>query len=209
MTNSYVYIVLFFTAFTNCKSQNKTTMEQHIIIPEVTNEFEKFDIEKYENSKKNGEVRILIKDRLSIYMDYSEGYSHVIYSDLSYFSCIKNYFKSGNIEIKGVSFNNGSEYGISYEFDKEGNLIKTINTDEGYDFSWEKVILYCEEHKIPLTKGFKEFSGFQTTIYKKEEDGKKVWQITYQIAADKLLQLVLDGKTGKKIEQKELDFVNN
>jgi hypothetical protein len=144
-----------------------------------------------------------------IYTGASIGYSNAIYLIDSYFSVTKNYFKNGNIEIKGVAFNNGSEYGIWYEFDDEGKLIKEINTDEGYTFGWKDIISYCEANKIPLTKGYKEFDGFQTRIYKKEsEKSKKIWVITYLLpVGDKLMEITLDGKTGKELKRKKLDFI--
>lgn len=202
-----IQIVLILINITSCKAQNITEMEQKIIIPEIANNFEKFNLKGFDSKNENTFLKendYLVKRMLQSY-GFAE---HLIYPN-SFFSVTKLYFKNGNIKEKGISFNNGSEYGTWYEFNEKGELMKTINTDEGYGFDWKSIIRYCEKNKIPLTKGYKEFSGFQTKIYKKELDGEKVWQITYQIAGNKLLKLTLDGKTGKEIQQKEIEFVNH
>ncbi|MFL0062334.1 hypothetical protein, partial [Tenacibaculum maritimum] len=191
----------------NCKAQNISKMKQEIIIPEITNEFEKFDIKKYTSEKENyflEENELLVKR-----MSQSFGYGkHIIYPN-SYFSITKLFYKNNNIKEKGISFNNGSEYGVWHEFDENGKLIKTINTDEDYGFDWKAVILYCEKNKIPLTKGFKEFDGFQTRIFKNEIDNRKLWEITCQISGDELLKITLDGETGKELKKEKLEFVNH
>ncbi len=141
-------------------------------------------------------------------MSQSFGYAEQIIYPQGYFTVIKMFYKNMKIKEKGISFNNGSEYGIWYEFNEEGKLIKTINTDEGYDFSWKNVITFCEEKEIPLTKGFKEFAGFQTRILKREENGKKVWVISYLLpVGDKIKEITLDGKTGEEIKQRTFDLI--
>ena len=208
-----IYIVIVLN-LNSCKAQQNNKMEQKIIIPEINSKFEKFDIKKFQkyNLSRYDDFK---DDTLIIYTGDKKddlkkaGFSEAIYPIDSYFGIIKNYYKSGNIEIKGVKFNNGSEYGIWYEFNEEGKLIKEIDMDKGYDFGWKKIITYCEDKKIPLTKGFKEFDGFQTKVYKKEEEnGGKTWVISYLLpVGNKIREITLDGKTGKEIKQRELDFI--
>ena len=190
----------------SCKAQQKTMEDQEIIIPKIDNKFEKFDIDKFNPLEDNLVIKL---DKYYIKrLKQSFGFAEHLILENAFFSIFKLYFDNGYIKEKGISFNNGSEYGIWYEFDQEGNLINETNTDTGYDFGWKKVILYCEAHKIPLTKGYVT-SGFQTTIYKeKNEQGANVWVITYQIAGDQLLELTLDGKTGKELNRKKLEFIN-
>jgi len=193
--------------FNSCTAQkNNTKMNDKIIIPEITKEFEKFDIANYDSKNENSFIKednFLVKR-----MSQSFGFGKHIVIENSYFSITKLYYKNKNIKEKGISFNNGSEYGIWYEFNQEGKLIKEINSDDGYDFGWEKIIAYCEEKEIPLTKGFKEFDGFQTSVYKREEENKKLWIISFLLpVGDKIMEITLDGKTGKEIKQKEIDFI--
>lgn len=166
-----VYITIILINLNSCKAQNKIKMEQDIMIPKITDGFEKFDLDKYVFEKENSFV--LEDEKLIKRMSQSFGYAKHIVFPLSYFSIIKLYYKNRNIKEKGVSFNNGSEYGIWYEYDENGKLINTTDTDEGYDFSWKDIIRYCEKNEIPLTKGHKEFAGFQTRIIKNETGGGK------------------------------------
>ena len=189
--------------------------DQEIIIPKIDNNFEKFDIESFQKHNLSRYDEVIGNNVLIVHTgDKADdqkkiGFSKVVYKTESYFNITKNFYSNGNIQIKGISFNNGSQYGIWYEFDENGNLIEEIDMDKGFDFGWEQVILYCIENKIELTKGY-ETSGFQTTIYKEENDeGDKIWVITYQIAGDQLLELTLDGKTGEEINRKELEFINH
>ena len=192
----------------SCKAQQKIMEDQEFIIPEIDNKFEKFDIQIFDE-KRIGKKRKYRKEKIVIEEDIqSYGYIRRMYYDSSFFKYNKMFYKNSFIKQKGLLFNNGSQYGIWYEFDQEGSLIEEIDTDKGYDFGWKEVILYCEAHKILLTKGYVT-SGFQTTIYKEENDqGTKIWVITYQIAGDQLLELTLDGKTGEELSRKELEFIN-
>jgi len=209
MKNTFL-ILLFAISLINCKAQHKQNTE--LMIPEIDNIFETFDVETFKKGngnrqdEKNNEYYII---RTGDWKDtkVKSGYGEGTYPNNSYFMVIKNYFPNGNIDIKGIGFNNGSQYGIWYKFDEKGNLIEEINTDKGYDFSWGNIIKYCEKNKIELTKGYVD-SGFQTTIYKEEMDGGKTWRITYQLpAGDKLMEITLDGKTGVELKRKELNFI--
>ncbi|MFL1895017.1 hypothetical protein ACJRPK_04900 [Aquimarina sp. 2-A2] len=178
-----------------------------IIIPEIDNKFEKFDIDKFDLEKEN--IFIKENDFYIKRMNQSFGFAKHLVKENSFFSILKLYFKNSFIKEKGISFNNGSEYGVWYKFDEQGNLIEEIDTDKGYDFDWKQVVHYCEKNKIELTKGY-ETSGFQTTIYKEEsEEGHKTWVITYQFSGDQLIELTLDGITGKELNKKKLEFVNH
>mgnify|MGYP004718898581 FL=1 len=88
-------------------------------------------------------------------------------------------------------------------------MIKEENTDEGYAFTPEDVIKYCEQNGIKLSKGYHERDGYQTGVYKNELDGKKVWLISYLISLnkqDKEVKITLDGQTGKVIKREEFPY---
>ena len=208
----YVLILLIMsTPYSIQKSNAQTTImeKQAIIIPKIDNSFETFDIKTF-NKEKRLSKRMKKESEILIEEDsYTTGFIRRTYSDSSYFKYNKLFYKSLGIKKKGVMFNDGSKYGIWYEFDEQGNLIETIDTDAGYDFTWEQVIHYCEENKIKLIKGYKR-SGFKTKIYKEEsEEGNKIWVITYQISGDQLIELTLDGKTGEELKRKEIGFINH
>ncbi len=202
--------ILTILSLTSCVAQKNLKMEQEIIIPQITKEFETFDIKEFNIKKLNEEVRIKEDDKLIILLDYSKGYSKSVYYDKSAFSVVNNYYLNGNIEIKGIRFNNGSEYGTWYYYDEKGNLTKEENIDEGYDFGWLDVIKYCLKHNIQLEKGYPKSGGVKTEIYKNEEEGKKVWTISYyKPKTDEYIEVTLEGKTGKEIKRRDLEFIGN
>ncbi len=205
-----IYILLSTTLFLQgCKAQSKIMEDQNIILPEIDNKFEKFDIETFKKEKKGKKRKKKEKQTLIEEDIQSYGYISRIYYDSSYFKYNKLFYNNLGIKQKGIIFNNGSQYGTWYEFDEQGNLIKEIDTDKGYDFGWEQVIAYCEKNKIQLTKGYAT-SGFQTTIYKEEsEQGNNIWKIEYQSSGDQTTEIILDGITGKELDKKIIPYENN
>jgi len=207
----YLTLILISTTLflQGCKAQSKVMENQGIVIPKVDNKFEKFDLETFQKEKKGKkrkkkEKEILIEEDLQSY-----GFIRRTYYDSLYFKYNKLFYKNLGIKEKGRIFNNGSQYGTWYEFDEQGNLIKEIDTDNGYDFGWKQVIGYCEKNKITLAKGY-QTSGYQTTIYKeKEESGKLIWKIEYQSSGDETTEIILDGKTGKELSVNIIPYENN
>ena len=203
-------ILSLLNIFIQCQSQkiNKS------MIPIVDNRFEKFDIYTFnkllstDNSFAISQINNDVTEQLQ---KQSYGFIDRIFYTKSYFIYVKKYSSNYSIKEKGLLFNQGSQIGIWYYFDESGKLIKEENTDEGYDFTPEDVVKYCESHKIKLPKGYQD-SGYKTSVYKKEIDGKKVWQISYVIAVGKeefIEEIILDGKTGKLIKKKQVSYINN
>ena len=207
-----VYLILIVFNFNGCLAQKKTEMENQEIIPKITEKFEKFDIEKFQSTNKSKVVEISNDIQITYTGDkknseIKSGFSKTMYYTNSVFHIVKNYYSNGKIEIKGVRFNNGSEYGIWYEFNEEGKLTKEIDTDEGYSFGWDKIIGYCEKNNIILEKGVPKNGGVKTEIYKNEEGGKKVWAITYyNYKKGEYLALTIDGSTGELIKEQVIEL---
>ncbi len=208
----FIFTIL---SFTSCIAQKNLKIEQEIIIPQITKEFEEFNIEEFQ-AKNISKVIEEINERYIVYTGDTKktkvksGYSKGIYLKDSYFSITKNFYPNGGIEIKGISFNNGSEYGTWYHYDEKGNLTKEENIDEGYDFGWLDVIKYCLKNDIQLEKGYPKHGGVKTEIYKNEEEGKKVWTISYyKPKTDEYIEVTLDGQTGKEIKRRDLEFIGN
>ncbi len=200
------YLLVLFSLII-CRAQENTKRKK--MIPKVNNKFEKFDLVNYNQRKRKEITREVKNDTLSIFMDTKAGYSIGEYPLDGFFNVTRIYYINTNIETKGVSFINGSSYGIWYEFDEEGNLVKEINTDEGYKFGWQQVIDYCEKKEINLTRGYKEFDGYQTEILKQEENDKKIWVISYLVSPVLICKETLDGVTGKLLNSEELEFINH
>jgi len=189
--------------FTQCQSQEL----QETMIPKISNEFEKITIQ---NSKKKEDDRCIEtpEGRKEIFSASKGGYRLSIYYENSFYKSDKFYYKNGYIKNKSLSFNMGSPVGILYHFDKAGKLIKEENTDEGYSFTPEKVVKYCEKNKIELPKEYHE-SGFYTRIRKDVLNGKKVWVIEYLNSDRDIQKVTLDGQSGTELEKKVIPFVSS
>lgn len=198
-----ILIFVWLTLFIQCQTQTK----QKSMIPIVDNKFEKFDIKTFKKNLENGFYIFQENEFLNRCYTQSNGYLQEIYSHNSIYSLNKFFYNNGNIHKKGYYINEGSLVGIWYYFDESGKLIKEEDTDAGYDFQPEDVIKYCEKNKIILPKGY-QTSGYQTRILKENMEGKKAWRISYQIAGDKIQEIILDGKTGKELEKKVVPFHN-
>ncbi|WP_326981328.1 hypothetical protein VUJ46_13795 [Chryseobacterium sp. MYb264] len=197
-----ILIFLWLSLFIQCHTQNK-------VIPKTDSSFEKFNIENFNKNAVRGMLEF--KDnKISSFQDFqSPGYRERNYSLDSFFKINKFFFNNGNIEKKGALFNIGSQVGIWYYFDEAGRLIKEENTDEGYAFTPEDIIKYCKKNNIELSKGYHERDGYQTSVYKNELDGKKVWLISYLASLNKQekeVKLTLDGQTGKVIKREEFPY---
>ncbi|WP_333597423.1 hypothetical protein [Chryseobacterium flavum] len=189
----------------SCKSQSK-----NIIIPTINNKFEKFDIKAFTENLIQDESFVLLKNADSIQQLQKQSYGFInrIFYHRNHFVLIKKFYHNYNLKEKGVLFNEGSPVGIWYHFDKSGKLIKEENTDEGYSFTPENVVKYCEKNKIELPEGYQK-SGFHTQIIKEARNGKKVWVIKYLIPDGDIQMVVLDGQTGKEMERKTVPFVSS
>ncbi len=197
-----LFVVFLLGLFTQFQSQEL----QKTMIPKITNEFEKITIQNFK--KKDDDRCIEIPEgRKEIFSTSEGGYKLSIYYENSFYKSDKFYYKNGYIKNKSLAFNTGSPVGILYHFDKSGKLTKEEYTDEGYSFTPEKVVKYCEKNKIALPKGYHD-SGFYTRVRKDVLDGKKVWVIEYLIPDGDIQKVVLDGQSGTELEKKVVPFVS-
>jgi len=202
--NIKLFVVFLLGFFIQCQSQEV----QDTMIPKMSNEFETFDVKKFNDISLRGYFRLDKGDHIFIQDFQSPGYRELEYVKASYFKIAKFFYESGGVEKKGLFFNEGSPIGIWYYFDESGKLTKEENTDEGYSFTPEKVVMYCEKNKIELPKGYHE-SGFYTRVRKDVLNGKKVWVIEFLIPDGDIQKVVLDGQSGTELEQKVVPFISS
>jgi hypothetical protein len=205
----------------NYTNNNTKLMERPIITPE----FEKLNLDDFKDGlvikKDNLEVepnkwvnvemysyyklddkgtRMLIGNSLGSF-DYS-----FIAKD-SYYMIIKRYYNNKYIKSKYIVAKRNSRIKIEkqYFFDKDGKLEKTIDHDLGWDYSYEKVMEYILERKVPLLRE-DIYWGAEIT---QEGKKKKYWQLildTGKITGKPTWELLkLDAMTGKIICQIEYE----
>jgi hypothetical protein len=198
-------ICILFSIF-SCNSSiplTQTQTDQEMLIPTITNEFEKFDTYKFDSSLK---VNIETKQD-GTYIErerQSYGYITRIYNPQSYFIIIKQFYDNGFIKEKGVVFNSGYfTIGPWYSFNKQGILEKTVNNDNGYTYSFQDLFKYLNSQKIGLSIGRIElYSGIHTTIEKESIiPGSPVWKIRWQKEPQLIEEIIMDGKNGNVISK--------
>ena len=182
-------------------------------LPTVTDEFEVFDEALYKAMEKDvlGNVHKYLKD--GTYFEIWKGKNDYIYNYFpfnSYFSVHKKYYRSnGYIMRKGISYVNGFGIGLWYEFDEKGILVKTINCDTPFTFSFEDILAYCKAYHIEVTKGYQRI-GFHNRIHRfVNDDGSCYWVIKHLKRYDLIEAIYLDGKTGKELKREDIKYINN
>ena len=203
--------IMFFLSLVmifSCKSQNKKSM-----LPLIDNHSEIFnankfpDIDKLENVNKktdSGFIEIM-KNKTNI--------SYKFTPNNSLFKIVKVYYLNNIIQTKGITLNlpwSTFLKGTWYEFDEKGNLINEVDYDKPYKFSFEDILKFCEKEGIPLTKGpVLQSTGFHTTITRRMEKEKPIWEIEWLKKPSLVENIILDGISGKEISRKESKFTNN
>jgi antitoxin component YwqK of YwqJK toxin-antitoxin module len=188
-----------------------------MIIPTIDNKFEKFDIDKFSKStkKETDVVREFLPN--GNYIEMSMANSGKYYTESykgSYFMLSKSYYPNGNIKHKGIMFNVpwGAPFqkGIWYEFDENGKLIKEVDYDKPYKYTFEDILKFCEEEVIPVTKGpVLQSTGFHTIISRRIENENPIWEIEWLKKSNRVENIILDGISGKVVSRKEAEYINN
>ncbi|MFK7004833.1 hypothetical protein BWK63_13525 [Flavobacterium covae] len=204
----FLLLLLFYQmGYTQQTINDYNTME-----PIVTKDFEKFDKKYYDELKiKYNDVSFTIYLKDNSYLELTDS-SYRLTVPNSYFTLTKGYYKNGNIKIKGSALNNNSQckIGTWYEFGEDGKLIKETNYNAPYKFTFEQILQFCEKEKIPLTKG-PITGGIHTEIARGMDNAlkKNVWYVSWFKQSDLIETFVLDAETGKVIDKKYSEYINN
>ena len=188
---------------------------------QINSDFERLDIEwleengeKYPSDEYSTYIYDLRTDSTYIQVNGNNvsGYSSSKYLQGEYFYIFKDYYNNGNIKEKGIRFHSGPfKKGVWYEFDINGKLVKTIDYDQFYKFTFEDVLLFCEKKNILIEKAIlKPSTGLHTSINRwfDESLGKYTWTVSWLITPEIKQILTLDGNTGKIIKTEDLEYIN-
>lgn len=104
------------------------------------------------------------------------------------------YYPNGNLRSKGINSWLGFQIGKVYKYDEKGNLTETIDHDEGYEFTYEQVLEFCQENDIELQSDKIMNRLKKGTL----SDERKVWIIDYNNPKTHKRDIYrLDGGTGE------------
>ncbi|MCV9926909.1 hypothetical protein OIU83_04570 [Flavobacterium sp. LS1R49] len=181
-------IGLIFIVF-SCKPQNKKQAEvekvKHYQVENkqeynnlVTNDFETFDIKRFDENKDEAEDYIYTLPDGSIIREFGykeRGYFSQIVPEKSLFTISKGFYPNSNIKDKGPSFKDNCEIGIWYEFDEKGKLIKETDLDKPFKITIKDIIEFLKQNEADL------FSNFTSINRSYDEVTKKgTWNLIYR-----------------------------
>lgn len=210
-----IYLFLIAGFLNSCRAQIKTNSNnKKKMIPIIDKKFEIFNREYYDRLYKinpNSLNELLSNGNYIEIVEANSGLAYREFVKDSYFIITKGYFKNGKIKGKGLVFNNKTfQKGIWYEFDESGQLIKEIDYDEPYKFTFENIIEFCKNEKIPLQKGpILQSTGYHTAIRRDFNTESSWWQIEWLKKPNVIEIITLDGKTGKVLKRQETEYSNN
>lgn len=191
----YTFILFSLVLIIGCRS---TKTGYHINTLEESQSSDTFDIEKFKKRTNNFQY----SDYLDTLSDDTIIRRMFFISDKTFierekpplpnlFIIFRSFYPNGQLESKGLQFPDGFSKGIWYEYDEEGNLIEAKNHDEGYDFSFEKVLQFIKRKNLNIRHSHSHIGR-----------GNGIW---YIVSIDDreypytMRSIQLDGKTGKKL----------
>lgn len=201
-------LLLILIIVTSCNAQKKLLM-----IPEIDNRFEIFDNFKYDSLKNidihNTNEYLYDGSYIEMLSVKAGKYYRKTYKN-SYFTISKSYYVNGIIKRKGVMNNTQTfQVGIWYEFDEEGKLIKKIDYDQPFKFTFEDIIKFCQKENIEVENGPILQNGWHNEISRNIENGQPIWKIEHLKKTDLVEIIKLDGITGEILGAETYDYINN
>ena len=213
-----------------------TAQKQYIPINIIDSAFEKLDINDAQllAAKKRYGTTLPIEyttsitdtlkngDVINIYGMIDRDYTQWITPYKGWFNIYKKYYADGNIKLKALENKTSRESsGKMYEFDKEGNLIKTTDFDESWQTPFEAITElathYAKKYNYDIETAIdgviSEDQNWRNTfvqIWREEKGEKKYWligfsKVRFENPDNKKRERVvvlIDDATGKVIKKK-------
>ena len=180
----YVHSLFILLAFQSCFSQQKNN----------TSAMEKFNIELFETSKIGAEFNRTLSNGTQIkQFESTSGYYEKIIPANGWFYEYKEFYRNGNLKIKGEAFSKGDfQSGLWVECDSNGIKTKEVNYDSFYSLTLDSVLNLLSINKIPFSK-----KNQFNTITRKITDSKGVWYVEWKVSLNRVETIEIDDLTGK------------
>ena len=223
-------LIMSLVSVLQCNAQNEKKSEKTIVKnsktkkmkrPSINNKFETLNLDDYKNELKI-EKKWSIGDKT--YHDWYEfkketeneiiGIDGNANAGLRYGKTLKNsiyaiskiyYWKNGYIKSKSILTQfTGIRIGEEYQFDESGKLIKTIDHDKDWDFSYEDVMAFVKEKYKDKVLAYDVAYAFNIKK-KKSYDNRNYWEVFIKPDFNEKNQdnlhrydlIKLDGNTGE------------
>ncbi|MET4083045.1 hypothetical protein ABIB40_003014 [Pedobacter sp. UYP30] len=209
-----ICLMFLFTMY-SCNGQHKvdevkkTSSIKKNIVTKKDTIMERFDIEYFNKHLVDDERNFTDEQGNSIrQLKTADGFQEEITNPNSYFATSKSFYKNGSIAEKGEIFHgNGFLKGKWTNYDENGNIIKEVDYDLPFKYSWEEILLRLKKNKIDPLDNF-------TTINRNNNNQRPVWHVSWDTKEEthdgkKILKNVsIDGITGKesKVDTVHYDY---
>ncbi|WP_010522544.1 hypothetical protein [Aquimarina agarivorans] len=108
-----------------------------------------FDIENFNKKIIGREYEFIDKDSsIVIQKERQLEYKEIVQPRNSFFQTINKYYKSGLLKATYQFYPNQFLKGVRKEYDEQGNLIKEMDYDAPYKFTWEDILKLIEKISI-------------------------------------------------------------
>jgi len=219
----YISILLTILTFSTVYADKNTTLKSS-----KEDKIERMDIERfYKNRDSSHRYEFTLSDGTKVVQtgEKEEDFHETRTNPKNpLFQENRAYYATGELWGKWIEYKNRFNYGTSYTYDKQGNIIKQTNYEEGYIYNWKDIKKYCGAHHIDLfekltaiRKRSREgmissykpenisFKNHENTLKEKDafiayeaKKGKvnKVWRIIYESSSGTLRTIHIDARQG-------------
>lgn len=233
----FFLFILIWLSFSQCQSQSYHNKNNTMSL--IDSSKEKFDLSILKKSEQKYEKaeHFSYESHKTVKADGTEelvsgnywGIKQKIILPKGWFNIQKEYYSNGSIKSKRI-YNKTSpgDYGLMYEFDEQGKLIKTTDFDEGWKTSFDAITeiakKYIQKYNYTVDisanaviNSDQQWTKQYVKIWRKEIDGKKYWQIGlnkahYDNSDDKKCERVVvlvDDSSGKVLKNEHyFDWYN-
>lgn len=223
----FLFMLLWF-GLSQCQSQSNLNKSNNMNL--IDSSREKFDLSALKKSdQKYDKPEYYSYESLKIVNDDGTeelisgnywGIRKKIFPPKGWFNIQKEYYPSGNIKSKRI-YNKTApgNYGLMYEFDEQGKLIKTTNFDDDWKTSFESITEIAKEYvkkfefnidtsTNDIINTDQHWAKQYVKIWRKENKRKKYWQIGlnkghYENSDDKKCErvvILIDDDSGKVLK---------
>ena len=102
-------------------------------------------------------------------------------------------FNNGKIKLTNFTISKSGNIGKEYHFDKNGNVTKVIDNDEGFAICWQQALFIAKKNTGKKAKEWKISKDFD------DDKNKKYWEVYY--FEDRTRFLVIDAQTGEIVKR--------
>ncbi|MFL9482351.1 hypothetical protein ACI6Q2_06190 [Chitinophagaceae bacterium LWZ2-11] len=158
----------------------------------------KINIEAFDKNQKQGQYGFTLSDSTIVWQSqFENGYvERVTDSETNNFYSYREYYKSGLLREIGSRFKKGEfQKGVWQYYDEHGKLIKEVNYDSAYKFSWDDIILLLKKEEISWNQLVT--IGRDSTI----QNGAR-WYVLWEKQPGGGEMITINGTTGEIISKK-------